>query len=44
MLMISQLSARAQTDTAAVSRAIGYQTKTYPASTLKDIYKSTTVH
>lgn len=40
MLMISQLSARAQTDTAAVSRAIGYQTKTYPASTLKDIYKS----
>lgn len=40
MLMISQLSARAQTDTAAVSRAIDYQTKTYPASTLKDIYKS----
>lgn len=40
MLMVSQLSVQAQTDTAAVSRAIDYQTGTYPASTLKDLYKS----
>lgn len=40
LIMISHFSALAQADSEAVSRAIDYQTKTYPASTLKDIYKS----